>query len=124
MKIKFEDLELAYESSSMCFSDENAAYLCKKTGIIYYDSGASKDALPEDIDTNSSCIRLPNKWDMDLGKLLVFSFIEEFMPSHMQEIYKTFRRKGSYSSYKLFLNTYRPRRDKDYSALLFWACTI
>jgi len=44
--------------------DENAAYLFKKTGIIYYDSDASKDALPEDIDTNSSFIRLPNKWEL------------------------------------------------------------
>ena|GEM_PF-4009662 len=124
MKIKFEYLEFSYESSSMCLSDENAAYLCKKTGIIYYDSEAPKDAPPENIDTNTSFIRLPRKWELYLGKFLAFGFIEKFMPSHMQEIYKIFRRKGSYSSYRLFLNTYRPRRDKDYSALLFWACTI
>ena len=63
----------------------------------------------------------------DLGKFLFFSFIEEFIPSHMQEIYKIFHRKGSYSSYKLFLKRrncaekwYRYEKTETKNALLNW----
>ena len=130
MKIKYEDLELAYEFSSMSFPDDHSAYICKNTGKIYYDSDASEDELPEDIYLDDNYLKLPGKLDLDLGKFLVFRFVEAFLPLHLNEVYKIFRRKGAYSRYNAFLRRlnctdkwYEYEESEKRSELLGW-CKI
>lgn len=103
MKVDFSDLELAFEFTSMDSFGEHSAYLCKVTGIIYYDSDASEDELPEDIYVSDSYLEIPNKRDLDLGRFLVYRFVEEVLPSDLDAVYSIFRKKGAYSRYKSLL---------------------
>ena len=58
MKVNFDDLELALEFTSFdSMVGENEAYLCTKTGTIYYDYDGTDDELPEDLYENDQYIQ-------------------------------------------------------------------
>lgn len=48
-------------------------------------------------------IEIPHKNDLDLGKYLVFKFVERYIPEKEDEVYSYFQRSGDYSKYKYFL---------------------
>lgn len=114
MKIDYDDIETAFEFSSVDDSyGEHAAYLCIESGKIYYDSDASEDVLPDDLYENDKYIEIPNKHDLDLGKPLVLKFITEHLPDDLETVYAIFRSKGAYSRYKALLDD-RDSLDKWY----------
>ncbi|MCG2775017.1 MAG: hypothetical protein L6406_04970, partial [Desulfobacterales bacterium] len=49
------------------------------------------------------CIEIPHKNDLDLGRHLVFEFIEEYLPDDYERVRQMFRRSGAYSRYKALL---------------------
>ncbi len=103
MRIKFSDLEDAFFYVSSAPKYTNHAILCKETGEIYYRSeywGADEDEIPEEVWDRDDCIEIPHKNDLDLGRNLVFEFVEEHLPDDFERIKQIFRRKSTYRRYK------------------------
>lgn len=103
MSIKFSDLEDAFFYVSSASMYINQAILCKETGEIYYRSeylGDDEDEIPEEIYDREDCIEIPHKNELDLGRNLVFEFIEAHLPDDLERIQQIFRRKGAYGRYK------------------------
>ena len=84
---------------------KNSAVLCKDTGKMLYRSdmaGIDEIEDEEDLDWDQ-CIGIPHKNDLDLGRNLVFEFVEERLPDDYERVRQMFRRSGAYSSYKTLL---------------------
>ena len=105
VKVKFSDLELAFDFKSFDSYGDHEAYLCIESGKIYYSSDLIDDEeeLPADIYDNDKYIEIPSKQDMDLGKSLVFGFIDKYLPAEYELVSSMFRKKGAYSRFKSFL---------------------
>jgi len=104
MGIKFSDIEDAFFYVSSAPMTANIAVLCKETGeILYASEYGDVDEIPEEVYDRSDCIEIPHKNDLDLGRNLVFEFVEQYLPSDFERVRHIFRRKGAYGRYKDFL---------------------
>ncbi len=76
MPTSFKDILEAFEFVGMSGSlGENLAFLCRRTGKIYWHSEFSDvaeldDELPDDVDDEEKYIAIPDKLELDLGKPL------------------------------------------------------
>ena len=105
MRINFGDIEDAYLFVNMTPELGNQALLCKETGKIYYASDfAGEDEIPEDAYEDDTCIEIPGKNELDLGKKLVFAFVEENIPEMYDRVYRIFGKRGAYARYKDLLD--------------------
>ena len=101
MAIKFEDIEHAFLYVSAGPMTANTAILCKETGEIFYASDYDdENEIPEDIYFREDCIQIPHRNDLDLGRNLVFEFVEQYLPGDFERVRDIFRRKGAYGRYK------------------------
>ena len=101
-----DDLELALIWASDNGMYGNAAFISRKTGRIYYQgelADMDEEELPDDIEDASIYVRVPNKRDLDLGRDLVFDFVEQRAPALMDSVSEYFRRKGAYGRFKELL---------------------
>ncbi|MCK5354294.1 MAG: hypothetical protein KAJ63_04200 [Methyloprofundus sp.] len=93
--------------SSMGYG-ECSAILDRQSGKIYYRSGwldtDEIDQLSDEDYDPKIHIHLPDKKDLDLGRNLVFDFVEQFIPDKEDKVEQIFSRKGAYSRYKDFLD--------------------
>lgn len=107
MQTSFKDILEAFEFASMAGgANETQAYLCKQTGKIYVHSDLYEDPeeeLPEDLEDGKKYIALPDKYDLELGKALVFDFASEVLPNDYDAIRKIFGKRGAYSRFKELL---------------------
>jgi hypothetical protein len=103
MAVSFSDLQLAFEFVSSGGMGENEAYLDRRSGKIYWHSefGENDEELPDDID-DEKYISIPDKRELDLGKLLVLEFARDFLPGD-DEVRHIFSRRGAYRRYKELL---------------------
>jgi uncharacterized protein UPF0158 len=128
MGIKFSDIEDAYLFVSMGMEFSNQAILCKETGKIFYASEYDdEDEIPEDVYENDECIEIPDKNELDLGKKLVFDFVEENLPEMYERVRRIFRKRGAYARYKdlleekgLLQRWYDFENDRQTQALKEW----
>ena len=104
--ITFSDIESAFLFVSSAPYGMNSAVLCKNTGQILYQSEMSgvDETEEEDLDWNM-CVEIPHKNDLDLGKQLVFAFVDEHIPDEYDRVYLIFRRRGAYGRFKSFLDS-------------------
>ncbi|HDP94668.1 MAG TPA: hypothetical protein ENN40_04825, partial [Candidatus Aminicenantes bacterium] len=104
-KLKWRDLEMAFEFVSAGTFSDNSAYVSRSTGKIFWEGDAVDDLeeLPPDVDTNPDYVAIPNKYDLDLGNQLVMDFARGEMPEHFEEIRDIFSRRGAYRRFKNFL---------------------
>ena len=82
---------------------ENEAFLNLETGESFYRSafGGDLDELPEDIDDEfEKYLGVPDKRELNLGKRLVFQFVEEFLPDDLDRVERIFGRRGAYGRFK------------------------
>ena len=101
MEIKFSDIELAFEYVSSAPMTSNTSVLCKETGEIYYSSDYDdEDEIPEEIYDREDCIEIPHKNELNLGRNLIFEFVEQFLPGDFERVRQIFRRRGAYGRYK------------------------
>src|SRR5262249_9038782 len=100
MAVSFSDLQLAFEFVSGGMG-ENAAYLDRQSGKIYWHSevGDHDENCPEDSD-DKKYISIPKKRELDLGKPLVLDFAREFLPVDYDEVRHIFSQRGAYRRYK------------------------
>lgn len=105
--VTFDDPELALMYVSEGMYGLNHAYLCVETGQIFYSSERYGDAedLPVDIDDVEKYVRIPHENDLNLGRNLVFRFVDGCMPKHSYRVREIFHRRGAYVRYKDFLDT-------------------
>lgn len=97
----YSEIENAFMFVSMSPQDENSAYLNKETGETYYVSlFGDSDELPEDFEENENYLSIPHKNDLDLGRNLVFAFVEANIPDEFEGVRAIFSRKGAYARYK------------------------
>ncbi len=108
VKVKYDDMERAFDFVSAVVPTEHSAYVCLDTGKIHWVSafGDLPDAeeLPADLETSDRYIALPHKKDLDLGRYLVTRFVRQTMPDSEPEVEAIFRRRGAYGRFKDLLN--------------------
>ena len=101
MGIKFSDIEDAFLYVSSAPMTSNTAVLCKETSDIFYASDYDDgDKIPEEVYDRDDCIGIPHKNDLDLGRNLVFEFVEQYLPGDFERVRQIFRRRGAYGRYK------------------------
>ena len=101
--VDYSELEMGYETVVGTCEDV-AIYVSKVTGEIVWDAEEySGEPCPvENIDENDDYIHLPDKYDLDLGKVLVMKFAED-LPELYDEIRRIFSRRGAYGNFKSLL---------------------
>ena len=87
---------------------EHRAFLCRRTGKIYWHSEFSdvdelNDELPDDIEDDEKYIAIPDKRELDLGKPLVLDFAREFLPNDFDEVRRIFDNSGAYRKFRALL---------------------
>jgi hypothetical protein len=109
MPVSIRDIIEAFEFAN---TDGNIAeflaFVCKRTGKIYYptdfpDAAAMSDELPDDLDDEEKYIALLDKRELDLGKPLVLDFAREFLPDDFDDVRDFFSRRGAYPNSKALL---------------------
>ncbi len=106
MKIRFEDIELAYQSVSFGQYGENSAWLDKSSGKIYWHSeSGDSDEIPEEVWESHDVIEIPHKRDLGLGRRLVFKFVESTIPDDYDRVREIFSSRGAYARYKVLLDS-------------------
>jgi ribonuclease BN (tRNA processing enzyme) len=105
MIFKLDDIEEAYIFASMGSDFVSYAMLCRDTGKIYYVSeAADMDEAPEEGFDEDACIEIPDKRELNLGKYLVFEFVEQTVPEVYDRVRQIFRNRGAYARYKDLLD--------------------
>ncbi len=104
-----DDLHSALLFVSSSGYGENTAIYDKKTGEIYLRSDlAGIDEFEENCESEydgNIHIKIPRKNDLDLGRNLVFEFVQKYLPEDEDTISKIFHRKRAYSKFKDFLDS-------------------
>jgi len=103
--VSFDDLRMAYEWVSAAGVSENAAYVSRESGKIYWatDTGEFEEEVPEDVEDESLYARVPHKHDFDLGRDLVFQFVRDHLPDEYDRVRDIFGRSGAYGRFKHLL---------------------
>jgi hypothetical protein len=101
-KFPFSEIENAFMYVGSAMYGMNSAVVRKDTGkILYRSEMAGIDEIEDEDNLDwEQCIDIPHKNDLDLGRNLVFEFLEEYLPGDYERVRKMFRRKGAYSRYK------------------------
>ena len=73
MSVSFKDLQEAFEFVCAASGGEHQAFLCKQSGKIYCHSDLADDLdlLPDDIDDHEKFLPIPDRRDLDLGRVRV-----------------------------------------------------
>jgi hypothetical protein len=104
--VKFSDLEDAFLYVSSSPYGDHSAYLNKDTGEIKYQSemGGIDEMTEEEVE-GDEWLDIPHKNDLDLGRQLVFDFVETHLDDQYERIRQMFRSPGAYGRFKAFLET-------------------
>jgi hypothetical protein len=104
MPTSLSDIELSFEFVSSSGVGMNEAFLCRRTGKIYWRSDSSDDLneeeMPDDVEDEEKYIAIPGKRDLDLGKPLVADFAREFLPNDFDEVRYMFSNRGAYKNFR------------------------
>jgi len=104
MPTTFSDIELSFEFVSSEGGSTHEAFLCRRTGKIYWRSDSSDDLneeeMPDDVEDEEKHIAIPGKRELDLGKPLVMDFAREFPPNDFDEVLYMFSNRGAYKKFR------------------------
>lgn len=105
--INYADLLDAFEFVSFGALFENSAFICVDTGVIYCTSDTLEldEEVPEDLETSERYIAIPHKNELNLGRDLALSFVDQALPNDYNTVAGFFRRKGAYSRFKQLLES-------------------
>lgn len=104
--VKLQDLIDAFDWVSADGGFENAAYVCRQSGKIYWvgEGGALGDEeLPDDIEDGALYVAVPHKRELDLGRMLALRFVEAHVPAAYERAQRYFARPGAYGHFKHML---------------------
>jgi hypothetical protein len=84
-----------------------AAYLHRPSGEVYWrsddellDEFYDGEKLPEDVEHSPQYLSIPNKSELNVGKVLVFAFVARFIPHAYVEVAAIFRKPGPYRRFR------------------------
>lgn len=128
---KFNEIHDSLMFVSAAGYGESSAILNKQTGKIYYRSELGdideQEELSEEEYDSTIHIEIPHKNDLELGRNLVFEFVDQFIPEDSNKVDQIFRKRGAYSKYKDFLESrgilqkwYDFENQREQLALLQW----
>jgi hypothetical protein len=105
--VLFSDLLDAFEFANAGAPCESSAFINLDTGAIHYKSDMIEleEELPEDLETSDRYIALPYKNELDLGRELALSFVEQELPNEYERAVGFFRSKGAYGRFKNLLES-------------------
>lgn len=108
-RVRFSELLDAFYFVSVDSPYDQGAYINPATGAIFYVSPEldAESETPDDFETSDRYIAVPHKNDLNLGRDLVFFFVDDELPEHFETVAGYFRRKGAYRRFKDFID----RRD-------------
>ena len=129
--VKYADLEFAFDYVNSGDPYGHTVYVSRSTGQSYFRSDmAGVDEVPHDVLENDDYVEIPNKLDLDLGKKLVWEFVDRQIPGLKNKIQRIFSQRGAYSRYKTFLEDlelldawHRFENERTREALLEWCET-
>ena len=104
--IDYADIEAALDWSSLAGPYENQALICRRTGRVYLQSmhgDFEEEGLPDDIEDGTLYLAVPHKNDLELGRELVYRFVETAAPEIEPQVSAAFRQRGAYSKFKSIL---------------------
>jgi len=111
--VSLDELIAAMLFVSNAYSMDAAAYLHRSSGRIYWQSTEAlvselydDEKLPEDFETSPEYLQIPNKRTLDVGKALVFAFVDGFMPHAYAEAAAIFRKPGAYGRFRNLLENH------------------
>ena len=88
----FENVLHAFEFVSSAPVDENQAILNLATGEIVCKTGMlDEEEFPEEVEASDNFVWIPHRDDLDLGRGLVFDFVELHMPQERKTFTRLFR---------------------------------
>jgi hypothetical protein len=103
-RVKLSELTQALEWVSTTGPYENEAYVSLASGRIWLisdlDDDDTEEAPPQDIGDESLYLAVPNKKDLDLGRVLVMQFVQEQLPQEYERVKGYFGRAGAYARFK------------------------
>lgn len=106
MKVKYQDIQEAYDFVSFGPYGEHSALLDKTTGQIHWHSeSCDLDEIPEELWESESAVGIPHKNDLNLGRQLVFDFATSVMPDDYEHVRDIFNGRGAYARFKEFLES-------------------
>jgi hypothetical protein len=90
MPAGFQEILLAFEFVASG-GGLHQAFLCRRTGKIYWRSELSEldefeDELPDDIEDEENYFAIPDKRELGLGKPLALDFAREFLPNDFDRV--------------------------------------
>jgi hypothetical protein len=104
--VKFSDLEDAFLFVSSDSYGMHSAYLNEDTGqIVYHSEMGDDDEIAEEDLEGDEWLDIPHKNDLDLGRQLVFEFIETRLADKYEQVRHMFRGPGGYRHFKALLET-------------------
>lgn len=101
--ITHDDLTLAFDFVSSGAPFEHRAFISLDTGRVYWVSELSpieEEEIPDDLETSDRYLEIPHKNDLNLGRRLVFRFVEERLPHRYGRVEEIFRHRGAYRRLK------------------------
>jgi hypothetical protein len=100
--VDLDELAQAMDWVSSSIAFDNAAYVSRETGQVFWvgDAVDEPDDFPEDIEDGTKFVAVPSKQDLDLGRALAIDFVEKNLPSALAEVHAAFRREGAYRRFK------------------------
>src|SRR5258706_10678697 len=108
MPASFQEILLAFEFVGSSNVGIHEAFLCRRTGKIYWRSEISdldelNDELPNDVDDDEKYAAIPDKQELGLGKPMVLDFAREFLPRDFDEVKYIFSKRGAYKKFRALL---------------------
>lgn len=105
--IQYDRLLDALEWVSAGAALDNQAFVSRLTGKVHW-TGADLDDMeeetPDDLDDGTIYVQVPDKKDLDLGRRLVFAFVEAQRPDGYETVSGYFRQRGAYRHFKDWLD--------------------
>jgi hypothetical protein len=104
--IKFSNIQDAFFFVSSASYGMNTVILPKDTGqILYHSEMGDLDEIDDDDFDWDTCIEIPHKNDLDMGKNLIFEFVEMQLPDDYHYVQQIIRKRRAYRRFKDFLET-------------------
>jgi hypothetical protein len=108
MPASFQEILLAFEFVASSSFGEHEAFLCRRTGKIYWRSELGEldemnDELPDDVGDDEKYVAIPDTRELSLGKPLALDFAREFLPNDFDEVRYIFSKRGAYPKFRALL---------------------
>jgi hypothetical protein len=94
----------AFEFVSGSQYEEHHAYICRKTGRVYFVADTLEDEeLPDDLESDQY-LEVPRKHDLDLGANVPLAFVRSERPDSLGTVREMFSHRGAYRRFKQWLH--------------------